>query len=487
MDQLLKNNDYKRIFYFFQEISKIPRGSGNEAQISAYLVDFAKENGLEWHKDNCNNVIIIKEASKGYESEPAVMLQGHMDMVCEKKHEETHDFLTQGIDLLVDGDYLHANDTTLGADNGMAVAYMMAVLTDQELKHPRIEAVFTTDEEVGMNGAKGLDVSPLTAKYMINLDSEEEGYLLCSCAGGLTGTSNLPINRVHISGKKFKLELKGLLGGHSGMEIGNHRSNANKLLARVLFAVSKECEFYVDTMFGGFKDNVITRESYAELVMEDMSQESIDTLKNTIKIEMESLKHELAAAEPELYYEFTELGEGEFTPLHPVSLEKVLFFLVETPYGVQSMSAEIEGLIESSLNLGLLRIEEDKASICHSIRSSKKSYKHFLSDKLQYITDFLGGEYVIRNEYPAWEFNQNSKLRQHMQEIYQKNAGKEMIVEAIHAGLECGIIMEKIPGLDAVSIGPDMSGVHTIEERVSISSTIRVYKFLEQVLSERFC
>lgn len=485
MDQLLKNRDYKKVFYHFSEISKIPRGSGNEAQLSNYLIEFAKEYGLECYQDSCKNVILIKEASVGYENLPAIMLQGHMDMVCEKKHENTHDFLTEGIDLLVDGDYLTAKDTTLGADNGIAVAYIMSLFTDQELKHPRLEAIITTDEEVGMNGAKGLDVSPLNGKFLINLDSDEEGYLLCSCAGGLTGTSTIPVKRVPIIGKKYKLEIKGLLGGHSGMEIVNNRSNANKLLGRILFELNHKYNLYVDTMFGGYKDNVITRESYAELIIENPTKESINEFTELVEQEINSIKQELKASEPELNYILEEITEGEFSPLHPVSLEKVLFFLVQAPYGVQMMSSEMTGLVESSLNLGLLRLEEDTASICHSIRSSKKSYKHFLSDKLEYLTDFLGGEYIIRNEYPAWEFNADSKLRNHIQNLYQREYGKDMIVKAIHAGLECGIIMEKIPGIDAVSIGPDMSGIHTIEERVDIASAIRVYRFLEQVLEEK--
>ena len=477
MNKNLEQIDYKGIFKYFSEISKIPRGSGNEDEISEYLVSFAKSRGLMYNKDTANNVIIIKEAAPGYETEPAVMLQGHMDMVCEKRKDSTHDFLKDGIKLLVDGDYLHADGTTLGADNGIAVAYMLALLSDEDLKHPRLEVVITTDEEVGMNGAKALDLSSLKAQYMINLDSEEEGYLLASCAGGLTGTSTLPIKRVTEHGKRIKISLGGLKGGHSGMDIIRNRTNANKLLARLMFDLRQKEHYSVLHMEGGYKDNVIPREAFTELVIqpEDYMQvsDSIDEI-------MQMYKKELESSEPELEYSVEDMGDGSYTPMHPVSFEKLLFLLIQTPYGVQVMSSDIEGLVESSLNLGILLTKEEQAVICNSVRSAKSSYKHYISSRLEYLVNFLGGEYIVRSEYPAWEFRKESKLREHLQKHYKQMYGKEMIVQAIHAGLECGLIAEKMPGIDIVSIGPDMSRVHTIDERVSISSTIRVYQFLER-------
>jgi dipeptidase D len=482
MNKNLEQIDYKGIFKYFSEISKIPRGSGNEDEISEYLVSFAKSRGLMYNKDTANNVIIIKEAAPGYETEPAVMLQGHMDMVCEKRKDSTHDFLKDGIKLLVDGDYLHADGTTLGADNGIAVAYMLALLSDEDLKHPRLEVVITTDEEVGMNGAKALDLSSLKAQYMINLDSEEEGYLLASCAGGLTGTSTLPIKRVTEHGKRIKISLGGLKGGHSGMDIIRNRTNANKLLARLMFDLRQKEHYSVLHMEGGYKDNVIPREAFAELVIqpEDYMQvsDSIDEI-------MQMYKKELESSEPELEYSVEDMGDGSYTPMHPVSFEKLLFLLIQTPYGVQVMSSDIEGLVESSLNLGILLTKEEQAVICNSVRSAKSSYKHYISSRLEYLVNFLGGEYIVRSEYPAWEFRKESKLREHLQKHYKQMYGKEMIVQAIHAGLECGLIAEKMPGIDIVSIGPDMSRVHTIDERVSISSTIRVYQFLERIIEEK--
>ncbi len=482
MDKYLEQMDYKGIFKYFSEISNIPRGSGNEGEISEYLVSFAKSLGLEYNKDIANNVIIIKEATSGYENQDAIMLQGHMDMVCEKRKEHTHDFLKDGIKLIVDGDILRADGTTLGADNGIAVAYILALLSDSSLGHPRIEAVITTDEEVGMNGAKALDLSSLKARYMINLDSEEEGYLLASCAGGLTGTCTLPLKRITEEGKKIRLNIEGLKGGHSGIDIVNNRTNANKLLARLLFDLRENCSYSVLHMEGGYKDNVIPREAFAELIIDS---EAYSEISKKIGEIMQIYKKELEGSEPELGYSINDLGDGEYNPLHPVSFEKLLFLLIQIPYGVQVMSSDIEGLVESSLNLGIFILEQEKAIICNSVRSSKSSYKQYISNRLNYLTGFLGGEYIVRSQYPAWEFRKESKLREHLQKEHKAMYGKEMIVEAIHAGLECGLIAEKMPGIDIVSIGPDMSRVHTIEENLSISSTVRVYKFLERIIEEK--
>lgn len=481
MEKSLEQLDYKGIFKYFDEISKIPRGSGNEKGISDFLVSFAKEHQLEYTQDGANNVIMIKPATPGYENEPAIILQGHMDMVCEKKKDYTHDFLKDAIKLIVDGDFLHSDGTTLGADNGIAVAYIMALFTDDTLEHPRLEAIITTDEEVGMHGAKALELSNLKGKYMINLDSEEEGYLLCSCAGGLTGTSTLPLIRVSESGKKVKISIGGLKGGHSGMDIGKNRSNATKLLARLLFELRGNNSFGLISMQGGFKDNVIPREANAEVIL----SEGFDQFnKNVIDI-MTKIKHELQASEPDLNYAVEDLGDDTVEAIHPVSFEKLLFLLISIPNGVQVMSSVIEGLVESSLNIGIFRTDVDKAELYTSIRSSLSSYKYFLSEKLEYITCFLGGDYVRRWEYPSWEYKKDSKLQQHFQRINQELNGKEMIIEAIHAGLECGIIYEKVPGIDIVSIGPDITGVHTIEEKISISSAIRVYKLVEKILKEK--
>jgi dipeptidase D len=432
---------------------------------------------------------MIKEATPGYETEPAIILQGHMDMVCEKRKDSTHDFLKDEIKLIVEGDFLHADGTTLGADNGIAVAIILAMFSDETMQHPRLEAIITTDEEVGMNGAKELDLSQLQGKYMINLDSEEEGYLLCSCAGGLRGTSTLPINRVSDYGKKVKVSLGGLLGGHSGIDIVNNRSNATILLGRLLFDLRETNSFGLIAMQGGFKDNVIPREANAQLFLsggdnKDLKDE-FNNIKNKITELMAIYQQELSASEPELTIQVEDMGDDTYEPLHPVSFEKMLFLLLNMPNGVQVMSSHIKGLVESSLNLGIFHMEENLVTLCFAVRSSVSSYKHYISNRLSYISNFLGGDYFVRNEYPSWEFKTDSPLREHFKKLYQELCGKDMKVEAIHAGLECGLIHEKIPGIDIVSVGPDMFGVHTIEEKLSISSTIRVYKFLETVMKEK--
>jgi dipeptidase D len=488
MNKNLEQLDYKGIFKYFSEISDIPRGSGNEQAVSDYLVSYAKEHKLEYTQDAAYNVIMIKEATPGYEEEPAIILQGHMDMVCEKLKDYTHDFLKDGIKLIVDGDWLRADGTTLGGDNGVAVAYILAMLSDESIGHPRLEAIITTDEEMGLNGAKALDLSELKGKYLINLDSEEEDCVLTSCAGGMRCNSTLPIQRVEAYGKRFKISLGGMQGGHSGADIHKNRANAPKLLGRLLFELRERNDFALIRMQGGFKDNVIPREAEAELLIEgegkDLQEACIQVIDSITKL-MKVYQQEYSASEPGLKYELEDLGEGSFQALHPVSFEKMLFMLVNMPNGIQVMSSYIPGLVESSLSLGIFNTEEDHVSFVAAIRSSLYSYKHFMSNQLNYMISFLGGQFNEYAEYPGWEYKPDSLLREHCKRLYHESTGKEMRVEAIHAGLECGIISEKLPGIDAISIGPDLFNVHTVEEQMNISSAIRVYQLLERIVQEK--
>ncbi|BCJ95205.1 aminoacyl-histidine dipeptidase [Anaerocolumna cellulosilytica] len=479
MNPILVEKDYKKVLHYFNEISAVPRGSKNNTAISNYLVEYAKSHGLEYVQDEYENVVIIKEASKGYENAPAVIIQGHMDMVCEKTNDCTHDFLTEGIDLFVDGDYIHADRTTLGADNGIALAYSLAFLEDETLKHPRIEAIFTTDEEVGMDGAIGLDVSILKGKYLINVDSEEEGSLLISSAGGLTATCELPVKRINEKGLKVHLSISELQGGHSGAEIHKNRTNATKLMARLLFELKDSTDFYLADLAGGLKDNAIPREASSYIVVES---KELDALQETVKSLTAKYKNELVTSEPGLTIDVAVQEEGKYSVLHPTSFEKLLFLLLNTPNGVQVMSSDISGLVESSLNLGIFKMEEEKAVYCFSVRSSVNSYKQFICSRLQYMANFLGGEFYVRGQYPAWEYKKESFLRDHMCKIFKEQYGREAKLEAIHAGLECSFFAEKIPGVDIVSLGPDMNDIHTPKERLSISSAIRVYQYLEKVI-----
>lgn len=493
MNELVNKLDYKNIFKYFQEISEIPRASGNEGEISDYLVEFAKKFNLEYIQDEAMNVIIIKESSKGEENRPAIVLQAHMDMVCEKISESTHDFEEDGIKLLVEDDFIKAQGTTLGADNGIGMAYILALLSDDEIKHPRLEAIITTDEEVGMIGAKSIDLSLLKGEFMINLDSGEEGYLLSGCAGGLTGTTEIPLERIEDYGKKIKISIRGLKGGHSGADIHKNRSNATILLGRLLFEARETLGFSLISMGGGFKDNVIPREAQAEVFIPlsmdvkegEGDKELLERGNNFIEVVstlLEDYKIELSASEPDFDFEIEDLGNEIYKPLMPISFEKVINLLINMPYGVQVNSSIMEGLVESSLNLGIFTVGENEAIFCNSIRSSVESYKHFLSKKLEYLASFLGGKYIVRGEYPAWEYKAESKLRNHVTKLYKEIYKDEIVVEAIHAGLECGLISEKMLGIDIVSMGPNMLDIHTVDERLSISSTIRVYKFLEQVI-----
>lgn len=480
LDELQKL-DYKNIFYYFEEISKIPRGSGDNQRISDYLVAFAKEQGLNYIQDELLNVIITKEASQGYENCPAVIIQGHMDMVCEKTPTSTHDFSKDGLELIVEGDWLHANNTTLGGDDGIAVAYALALLSDKELKSPKLEVVITTDEETGMYGAKGLDTSVFTGKYLINVDSENDDSVLTSCAGGLTGTTTLPITRTPVMGVKVNVELTGLRGGHSGVEIGNNRSNANKLLGRFLFDLRDALDFDLITMAGGSKDNVITRSSNADIVI---SEGELETLKAEIERLTAVYQKEFMASEPDLRVVVTVGEEGSYEVLGKGSFEKMLFILIQAPYGVQAMSASIPGLVETSLNLGIFKVEDDFVTYCFSIRSSISSAKHAISDKLKYLSEFLGADYVVRGEYPAWEYRADSKLRDLYSSTYTELVGSEIKIEAIHAGLECGLFYERLSDVDIISVGPNMSGIHTAQEKLSISSSVRVYQIIERVLKD---
>ena len=481
MNKILKEKDYKNVFCFFSEISAIPRGSYNNTAISNYLVDFAKNRKLEYIQDEHENVIIIKEASSGYEDVPAIILQGHMDMVCEKTPNSTHDFLKDGVEIMMDGDYIRANNTTLGADNGIALAYVLALLDDDDLKNPRLEAIFTTDEEVGMDGAIGLDVSSLKGKYLINMDSGEEGVLLTSSAGGLNGYCEIPIVRKSVEGLKVQININNLKGGHSGAEIHQSCTNAIKLLGRLLFELTQMIDFKLVTLEGGQKDNVIPRNAYADILI---SEKSYDDFAKAIEALLNNYNEELAVSEPDLDIESKAMEKKEYECLDDFSFNKVLFYLINAPNGVQKMSHSFEGLVESSLNLGVANIEKEKAVFSHSIRSSINTYKKFISDRLDYLAYFTDGRYEVRAEYPAWEYKKDSPLREHMIKVYNELYGRDPKLAAIHAGLECSFFAGKIPGIDIVSLGPDMDDIHTPKEKLNISSTISVYKYIEKAIKK---
>ena len=473
----LENCEPKRVFYYFEELCKIPHGSGNTKQISDYLVSFAKEHGLEYVQDEMNNVVIYKPATEGYEDAPAVILQGHMDMVCEKRPDVDHDFTKDPLNISVKDGYVTANGTTLGGDDGIAVAYGLALLESKDLAHPALEVLITVDEEIGLLGAEGFDCSVLKGKRLIDLDSEAEGSLWISCAGGLSGISTIPVQRVEAEGQKAAVKITGLMGGHSGAEIDKKRANANVLMGRFLYSLQQETAYEIISLAGGQKDNAITREADAELLVED-----INSVKACAEKLQKGFREEYAGTDEGITVEITDLGVASAKVLHPTSREKVLFFLMEVPFGIQKMSGSIDGLVETSTNIGIVKLGEDEFLGSSSVRSSVEAAGAALSDKICYLTEFLGGEYTVQGAYPAWEYRKDSPLRDQMVEVYEEMYGEKPNVVAIHAGLECGLFYKKIEGLDCVSLGPNMKDIHTSEEVLDIASTERVWKYLVKVL-----
>lgn len=476
---VLENLQPERVFHYFEEITKIPHGSGNTREISDYLVSFAKAHGLRYIQDESNNVILFKPAAKGYENAPTVMLQGHMDMVCEKEPGSSHDFTRDALKLQVEGDYISAQGTTLGGDDGIAVAYGLALLEDDTLEHPALEVVITVDEEIGLLGATALDASPLQAKCLINLDSEEEGYLWAGCAGGMTAVSELPVRYQEETNEKWKVTVSGLAGGHSGAEIDKNRANATLLLARFLKEAKEQGAYAISELNGGLKDNAIPRTANALILA---GKEEGNAIAAYAKVFTEALKKEYTGSDEGICVTVEAQGIGTEPVLHPVSQEKVLFFLLQYPNGIQKMCGFMDGLVETSCNLGITNLTPKALVGSASVRSSVGSAKKALADKIAYLTEFLGGDFQIEGDYPSWEYKQDSALRPLMVEVFREMYHREPEVKVIHAGLECGLFYEKIPGLDCVSLGPDMQNIHTTEEKLSISSVERVWEYLLAVL-----
>ncbi len=469
------------VFRYFEAISEIPRGSGHEKSISDSIVNFAKKKGLRYSQDEAYNVVVYKDGTPGYEHLPAVIIQGHMDMVCEKNRDTEHDFLTEGLKLQVDGDFLSAEGTTLGADNGIAVAYALALLDAEDIPHPPIEALFTTDEEVGMKGANVFDADKLQGKYLVNIDTEEEGTFVVSCCGGLKATVELPVRRQPApSGyEAFLLKIKGLKGGHSGTEIHLQRPNANKLMGRLLGAINEKFDIYAASLNGGLMDNAISREAEAVILVE--------------KKDLEAVKGKAAQMEAVFLNEYRGSDRGIQIILEPLAekvekvfdketLKKAIAVLLLIPYGVVTVSLEIQNLVESSSNIGIVKTGENGISFTSAVRSSVECRKQSIFRQIAQIAELTGAAVDVRGEYPSWEFNPDSGLLVLCRDVYEEMFGKEAKAESIHAGLECGIFSGKKKDLDIISFGPDIFDAHTPDERLSISSTARMWDFLKELL-----
>ncbi len=468
-----------KVFYFFEEICKIPHGSGNIDKISDYLVDFAKERNLEYYQDSMKNVIIIKEASKGYEKKDPIMLQGHMDMVAVKKPDSLIDMTTQGLELMVEGDTIYAKDTSLGGDDGIAVAYELALLDADRIPHPRLECIFTVDEEVGLNGAAAIDLSVCKARRMLNLDSEEEGIFLTGCAGGMRVDSRLPLKKEKKDGVLCEVTIGGLTGGHSGAEIHKGRANSNVLMGRFLVHAGKKVNMNLVAIEGGLADNAIPRETKMQIVVSDM-----EGLEAQVRAFDRMLKQEYATKDSGIYAKVAVKEVGQFETVTEEDTKKAGSLIFLLPSGVQAMSGDVEGLVETSLNLGQLSVKEKCLSLGFSVRSSIESAKYMLEEKIYTLTESMGGSCKSTGDYPGWAYRVESPLRDKMQKIYEELFHKAPKIEAIHAGLECGFFLGKIPELDCVSIGPDMKNIHTTEETMSISSVKRTWEFILKILEE---
>ena len=473
---VLSQLEPQSVFRFFEQMCAIPHGSGNTKAISDWCAAFAQERNLEYHQDADNNIIIIKEATPGYEQAEPVILQGHLDMVCEKEPGCTKDMEKEGLDLEVDGDLIRAKGTTLGGDDGIAVAMALAVLDADDIVHPRVEAVFTIDEEIGLLGADSLDVSPLQGHKMINMDSEVEGIFTVSCAGGNTTTCILPLRRNAFSGCPLRVTVGGLTGGHSGAEIDKGRANANMLMGRVLQAAAARTELRLTAVNGGLKNNAIPVESVACIMVENeaKARAAITEMEQALQIEYH-------LTDPNLFVR-AEAEQPAQSPLDAETTGKVLCMLTCLPNGIQAMSADIPGLVQTSLNLGILTTAEEELCAVFSLRSSIDSQKEMLKNRLTCLMAQLGGHVEFEGEYTGWQYQEHSPLRELMAEVFEEQYGKAPKIEAIHAGLECGLFAGKIPGLDCVSIGPDLMEIHTPRERMSISSVQRVWRFLVEVL-----
>ncbi len=481
--RVLEHLEPKKVFYYFEEICGIPHPSYKEQKISDYLVDFAREHRLEYIQDELGNVIMIAPATTGYEDAPAVILQGHMDMVCEKEPGCDIDFETEGLRLVVEGDCIRAEGTTLGGDDGIAVAVALAILDSPDISHPRLEVVLTVSEEVGMEGAAGIDLSMLTGRRLINIDSEQEGILTVGCAGGNSTVCFLPIEREERAGELLSLRLTGLLGGHSGIEIDKGRANASLLLGRLLGALCDEkIDVSLVSMSGGAKQNVIPREASCVLVC---AHRAADSCIKALQKELVEIRTEYETTDPNISLEINRRPAEKVTALTTESMHRIVELLAALPAGIQTMSADIKELVETSLNLGILKLEEHSLRLEYSVRSLMDAHLRELSGELRSIVTAAGGSVEVSGSYPAWEYKKDSPLREDALRIFTSMYGYAPKVETVHAGLECGILAAKLPGLDAISIGPNLQGIHTVEETLSISSAARVYEYVVELLALR--
>lgn len=477
---VLENLEPKKVFQFFEEICQIPHGTFDIDRISDFYVEFAKERGLKYIQDEVKNVLIFKPGTAGYENSEPIIIQGHMDMVCEKTPESDHDFKKDPLKLYVEDGYIRAKDTTLGADDSIAIAMALALLDSDDIPHPPIEAVFTVDEETGMGGAIGVDLSVLKGHKLINIDSASEGVLTTGCAGGIRLTTEIPVTREDVNGTLVRLEISGLRGGHSGEEIHEQRGNAHKLMGRLLRRIAEEAAIRLVDIQGGAKENVISMENVANIVVDTADAEKITKITEEMKAVFDN---EFMGDEPGLFMSAEVKGEDSCHAIDESGTAKIIAYLVITPYGVQGVSRKLEGLVESSVNIGVMETREDAVEAVHLMRSSVESQKQYIRIQLEECAKLVGAKTTVNSEYPAWQYDPDSELRKVLVSVYKDMYDEEPVVFAVHAGLECGMFLGKKPDLDCVSLGPNMYDIHSFDERLDIASTERVWKYLKAVLA----
>ena len=466
------------VFAYFEEICSIPHGSGNTKAISDYLVSFAKEQGIRYEQDELNNVVMFQEGTCGYQDRAPVILQGHMDMVCEKDADCPINMETDGLDIDHDGQWVFAKGTTLGGDDGIAVAYILALLADKSIPHPPLECIITVDEETGMEGAAGIDLSKLKGRTMLNLDSETEGVFTVSCAGGARSTIHMPVQRRVVYGPCVKLTVDGLRGGHSGVEIHKNLANANKVMGEFLGRIQKIMPLCITKLQGGAKDNAIPRSCEATLIPLGINVERLNDIAEQLQAEIRANYDE-----PDAIVRGDNVDALGGNALTTECSAKVIALLNAAPNGVQSMSQDIDGLVQTSLNLGVMGLDEE-LTLTFAVRSSVNTEKYDLLKRLEELAVFYDGSTTEMGHYPAGEYKKDSNRRETIVKTFSRMYGKDPEVIAIHAGLECGLLSEKLPGLDCVSFGPDMRDIHTSRERMNIASTKRIWEFLLEVLKE---
>jgi dipeptidase D len=466
----------------FEQILKVPRCSGNEEAVGDYIISVAKRLNLAWKRDNVGNVLVEKKASPGNENAEGVILQGHMDMVCEKNSDITHDFDKDPIEAEIKGDWVQAKGTTLGSDNGIGVAASLAIMEDDSLEHGPLEFLFTVDEETGLTGATKIEPGFLKGKKLLNLDSEDEGAFTIGCAGGADSEITLPIERKEGgTGALYRLKLSGFRGGHSGIDINQGRGNAIKLLARMLWQASKEFSFELVSMEGGNKRNAIAREAWADLFLDPAQEQDFSAF---IQKAFENIQFEYKAVEKDAAFSFQKSTGDAGRPLSAESQQKLINLLFTLPHGVLAMHPEIKDLVETSTNMAIVHSHQDHAQVICSSRSSIASAIEATRNTITSLCELAGANAAQPEGYPGWTPDLQSPLLKTLKEVYQKTFQKEPEVEAVHAGLECGIIGEKFPGMDMISFGPTIEHPHSPDERVHTGSVEKFWQFLTTLLEE---